>query len=123
MLLSNSPRPSEGLQRQLRSLGVTDDSPSTPRSPQGDLTRHELVEAHKAPASSISDLSATCRIFDAGSMSRASLNRPVQTMSSASLASTPGDIETIEDRQVALRSEMEDAGAWVLGELVAGQVA
>ena len=33
------------------------------------------------------------------------------------------DIEAIEDRQVALRSEMEDAGAFVLGELVAGQVA
>jgi hypothetical protein len=33
------------------------------------------------------------------------------------------DVEAVEDRQVALWSEMEDAGAGVLGELVAGQVA
>ncbi|MGH6825676.1 TIGR01459 family HAD-type hydrolase [Methyloceanibacter sp.] len=43
VLLSNSPRPSEGLQRQLRSLGVTDQSYDATVS-SGDLTRHELVK-------------------------------------------------------------------------------
>ncbi len=43
MLLSNSPRPSEGLQRQLRSLGVTDQSFDATVS-SGDLTRHELAK-------------------------------------------------------------------------------
>ena len=43
VLLSNSPRPSEGLQRQLRSLGVTDQSFDATVS-SGDLTRHELAK-------------------------------------------------------------------------------
>jgi HAD superfamily hydrolase (TIGR01459 family) len=45
VLLSNSPRPSEGLQRQLRSLGVVDQSYDATVS-SGDLTRHELAK-HK----------------------------------------------------------------------------
>ena len=43
ILLSNSPRPSEPLQRQLHSLGVTDDSYDATVS-SGDLTRHELAK-------------------------------------------------------------------------------
>lgn len=43
VLLSNSPRPSEGLQRQLRSLGVHDQSYDATVS-SGDLTRHELAK-------------------------------------------------------------------------------
>jgi HAD superfamily hydrolase (TIGR01459 family) len=43
VLLSNSPRPSAGLQRQLRSLGVVDQSYDATVS-SGDLTRHELAE-------------------------------------------------------------------------------
>jgi HAD superfamily hydrolase (TIGR01459 family) len=43
VLLSNSPRPSEGLQRQLRSLGVSDQSYDATVS-SGDLTRHELAK-------------------------------------------------------------------------------
>ena len=43
MLLSNSPRPSEPLQRQLHSLGVTDESYDATVS-SGDLTRHELAK-------------------------------------------------------------------------------
>jgi HAD superfamily hydrolase (TIGR01459 family) len=45
VLLSNSPRPSDGLQRQLRSLGVSDQSFDATVS-SGDLTRHELAK-HK----------------------------------------------------------------------------
>jgi len=47
VLLSNSPRPSEGLQRQLRSLGVSDQSYDATVS-SGDLTRHELAK-HAGP--------------------------------------------------------------------------
>jgi HAD superfamily hydrolase (TIGR01459 family) len=47
VLLSNSPRPSEGLQRQLRSLGVSDQSFDATVS-SGDLTRHELAKHHGA---------------------------------------------------------------------------
>jgi HAD superfamily hydrolase (TIGR01459 family) len=43
VLLSNSPRPSEGLQRQLHSLGVADQSYDATVS-SGDLTRHELAK-------------------------------------------------------------------------------
>src|SRR5262245_24269698 len=43
VLLSNSPRPSEPLRRQLHSLGVTDDSYDATVS-SGDLTRHELAK-------------------------------------------------------------------------------
>jgi HAD superfamily hydrolase (TIGR01459 family) len=43
ILLSNSPRPSEGLQQQLRSLGVSDQSYDATVS-SGDLTRHELAK-------------------------------------------------------------------------------
>jgi HAD superfamily hydrolase (TIGR01459 family) len=43
VLLSNSPRPSEGLQRQLRSLGVVDQSYDATVS-SGDLTRHGLAK-------------------------------------------------------------------------------
>lgn len=43
VLLSNSPRPSEGLQNQLRSLGVFDQSYDATVS-SGDLTRHELAK-------------------------------------------------------------------------------
>jgi HAD superfamily hydrolase (TIGR01459 family) len=43
VLLSNSPRPSEGLQRQLRGLGVADQSYDATVS-SGDLTRHELAK-------------------------------------------------------------------------------
>jgi HAD superfamily hydrolase (TIGR01459 family) len=43
VLLSNSPRPSESLQRQLYSLGVTDESYDATVS-SGDLTRHELAK-------------------------------------------------------------------------------
>lgn len=43
VLLSNSPRPSKGLQRQLRSLGVSDQSYDATVS-SGDLTRHELAK-------------------------------------------------------------------------------
>jgi HAD superfamily hydrolase (TIGR01459 family) len=43
VLLSNSPRPSAELQRQLRSLGVVDQSYDATVS-SGDLTRHELAE-------------------------------------------------------------------------------
>src|SRR6476660_2849621 len=43
VLLSNSPRPSEGLQRQLRSLGVTDPSFDDTVS-SGALPRHELAQ-------------------------------------------------------------------------------
>ena len=43
VLLSNSPRPSESLQRQLRSLCVTDQSYDATVS-SGDLTRHELAK-------------------------------------------------------------------------------
>jgi HAD superfamily hydrolase (TIGR01459 family) len=43
VLLSNSPRPSEGLQHQLRSLGVHDQSYDATIS-SGDLTRHELAK-------------------------------------------------------------------------------
>jgi len=43
VLLSNSPRPSESLQRQLRSLGVADQSYDATVS-SGDLTRHELAK-------------------------------------------------------------------------------
>jgi HAD superfamily hydrolase (TIGR01459 family) len=43
VLLSNSPRPSAGVQRQLRSLGVVDQSYDATVS-SGDLTRHELAE-------------------------------------------------------------------------------
>ncbi|HET7851552.1 MAG TPA: TIGR01459 family HAD-type hydrolase, partial [Methyloceanibacter sp.] len=43
VLLSNSPRPSEGLQRQLHNLGVTDQSYDATVS-SGDLTRHELAK-------------------------------------------------------------------------------
>ena len=42
VLLSNSPRPGESLQRQLRSLGVADQSYDATVS-SGDLTRHELA--------------------------------------------------------------------------------
>ena len=47
VLLSNSPRPSEGLQRQLRGLGVADQSYDATVS-SGDLTRHELAKHHGA---------------------------------------------------------------------------
>ena len=43
VLLSNSPQPSEGLQHQLRSLGVHDHSYDATVS-SGDLTRHELAK-------------------------------------------------------------------------------
>jgi len=43
VLLSNSPRPSAGLQHQLRSLGVQDQSFDATVS-SGDLTRHELAK-------------------------------------------------------------------------------
>ncbi|MGD0531488.1 MAG: TIGR01459 family HAD-type hydrolase [Methyloceanibacter sp.] len=43
VLLSNSPRPSEGLQNQLRSLGVADQCYDATVS-SGDLTRHELAQ-------------------------------------------------------------------------------
>lgn len=43
VLLSNSPRPSEGLQRQLHALGVSDQSYDATVS-SGDLTRHELAK-------------------------------------------------------------------------------
>ncbi len=43
ILLSNSPRPSEPLQRQLTSLGVSEQSYDATVS-SGDLTRHELVK-------------------------------------------------------------------------------
>ena len=43
ILLSNSPRPSEPLQRQLTSLGVSDQSYDATVS-SGDLTRHELAK-------------------------------------------------------------------------------
>lgn len=43
ILLSNSPRPSEPLQRQLTSLGVTEESYDATVS-SGDLTRHELAK-------------------------------------------------------------------------------
>ena len=43
VLLSNSPRPSEGLQRQLPSLGVVDQSYNATVS-SGDLTRHGLAK-------------------------------------------------------------------------------
>jgi HAD superfamily hydrolase (TIGR01459 family) len=43
VLLSNSPRPSEPLQQQLHSLGVTEQSYDTTVS-SGDLTRHELAK-------------------------------------------------------------------------------
>jgi HAD superfamily hydrolase (TIGR01459 family) len=43
VLLSNSPRPSAGLQHQLRSLGVHDQSYDATVS-SGDLTRHELAK-------------------------------------------------------------------------------
>ena len=43
ILLSNSPRPSEPLQRQLTSLGVSEESYDTTVS-SGDLTRHELAK-------------------------------------------------------------------------------
>ena len=43
ILLSNSPRPSEPLQRQLASLGVTEESYDATVS-SGDLTRHELAK-------------------------------------------------------------------------------
>lgn len=43
LLLSNSPRPSESLQRQLRGLGVADQSYDATVS-SGDLTRHELAK-------------------------------------------------------------------------------
>src|SRR6516165_6097338 len=43
VLLSNSPRPSAGLQHQLRSLGVHDHSYDATVS-SGDLTRHELAK-------------------------------------------------------------------------------
>jgi HAD superfamily hydrolase (TIGR01459 family) len=43
ILLSNSPRPSEPLQRQLTSLGVTERSYDATVS-SGDLTRHELAK-------------------------------------------------------------------------------
>lgn len=41
VLLSNSPRPSEAVQAQLRELGVSDDAYDTTVT-SGDLTRHEL---------------------------------------------------------------------------------
>ena len=43
ILLSNSPRPSEPLQRQLTSLGVSEESYDATVS-SGDLTRHELAK-------------------------------------------------------------------------------
>ena len=43
VLLSNSPRPSEGLKRQLHALGVSDQSYDATVS-SGDLTRHELAK-------------------------------------------------------------------------------
>jgi HAD superfamily hydrolase (TIGR01459 family) len=43
ILLSNSPRPSEGLQRQLAILGVSEQSYDATVS-SGDLTRHELAK-------------------------------------------------------------------------------
>ena len=43
VLLSNSPRPSEGLQQQLRSFGVADQCYDATVS-SGDLTRHELAK-------------------------------------------------------------------------------
>jgi HAD superfamily hydrolase (TIGR01459 family) len=43
VLLSNSPRPSEGLQHQLRSFGVADQCYDATVS-SGDLTRHELAK-------------------------------------------------------------------------------
>jgi HAD superfamily hydrolase (TIGR01459 family) len=43
VLLSNSPRPSAGLQHQLRSLGVSDECYDATVS-SGDLTRHELAK-------------------------------------------------------------------------------
>ena len=43
VLLSNSPRPSEGLQHQLRSFGVPDQCYDATVS-SGDLTRHELAK-------------------------------------------------------------------------------
>lgn len=48
VLLSNSPRPSESLQAQLRGLGVHDESYDTTVS-SGDLTRHELGKRGAAP--------------------------------------------------------------------------
>ena len=45
MLLSNSPRPSPGVQEQLRRLGVPDDAYDATVT-SGDLTRHELAK-HK----------------------------------------------------------------------------
>lgn len=43
VLLSNSPRPSEGVQAQLRGLGVPDDAYDATVT-SGDLTRHELAK-------------------------------------------------------------------------------
>lgn len=43
VLLSNSPRPAESLQSQLRNLGVSDESYDATIS-SGDLTRHELAK-------------------------------------------------------------------------------
>jgi HAD superfamily hydrolase (TIGR01459 family) len=48
VLLSNSPRPSQGLQAQLRGLGVHDEAYDATVS-SGDLTRHELAKRGKAP--------------------------------------------------------------------------
>ena len=45
VLLSNSPRPSPGVQEQLRRLGVPDDAYDATVT-SGDLTRHELAK-HK----------------------------------------------------------------------------
>lgn len=43
VLLSNSPRPSEGVQAQLRGLGIPDDAYDATVT-SGDLTRHELAK-------------------------------------------------------------------------------
>ncbi len=43
VLLSNSPRPSRGVQDQLRQLGVRDDAYDATVT-SGDLTRHELAK-------------------------------------------------------------------------------
>ena len=48
VLLSNSPRPSPGLQHQLRSLGVSDQCYDATVS-SGDITRHELARHPGAP--------------------------------------------------------------------------
>ena len=59
VLLSNSPRPTAGVQEQLRNLGVPDDAYDATVT-SGDLTRHELGK-HQAHASFTSVPSATAR--------------------------------------------------------------